>query len=43
MLKVGQYERSCGEGKLKIFPCFQIKGENKALKETYEDFFIEKF
>lgn len=31
------------KGKFKIFPFFQVKKDNKGLKDAYEDYFIEKF
>lgn len=43
MLKVGQHIWTFRKREVTIFPFFQIKEDNKALREAYEDFFMKKF
>ena len=40
---VEEHLRTCGDGKFHIFPFFKILQENKSLKKSYEDYFIDKF
>ena len=42
-IKVEGHLRICGKSKFKIFPFFQVKENNKALREAYENHFIERF
>ena len=42
-LAVEEYLRTCGDGKFHMFPFFKITLENKSLKKSYEDYFIDKF
>ena len=42
-LVVEENLRTCGCGKFHIFPFFKIIQENKSLRKSYEDYFIDKF
>ena len=42
-LAVEEHLGTCGYGKFHIFPFFKIDQENKSLRKSYEDYFIEKF
>ena len=42
-LAVEENLRTCGEEKFRMFPFFKINLENKLLKKSYEDYFIDKF
>ena len=42
-LVVEEHLRTCGYGKFHIFPFFKIIQENKSLRKSYEDYFIDKF
>ena len=42
-LAVEEHLRTCGEGKFHMFPFFKIIQENKSLRKSYEDYFIDKF
>ena len=34
---------TCGDAKFHVFPLFKIIQENKSLRKSYEDYFIDKF
>ena len=42
-IKVERHLRTCAKGIFKIFPFFEMKENNKILRECYEDHFIIKF
>ena len=42
-IKVEAHLRTCGKGNFTIFPFFQVKKEDKSLRESYENHFIKKF
>ena len=42
-LSIEEHLRICGDGKLHMFPFFKIVQENKTLRKSYEDYFIDKF
>ena len=42
-LAVEKHLRIYGDGKLHMIPFFKIIQENKSLKKSYEDYFIDKF
>ena len=42
-LAVEEHLRTCGDGKFHMFPVFKILQENKSLRKSYEEYFIDKF
>ena len=42
-LVVEEHLRACGDGKFHMFPFFNIIQENKWLRKSYGDYFIDKF
>lgn len=42
-IKAEEHLRICGKGEFTIFPFFKIKENNKALRKSYETYFINKF
>ena len=42
-LAVEEHLRTCGDGKFHMFPFFKILQENKSLRKSYEDYFIDKY
>ena len=42
-LAVEEHLRICEDGKVLMFPFFKIIQENKSLRKSYEDYFIDKF
>ena len=42
-LAVEEYLRTCGDGKFNMFSLFKILQENKSLRKSYENYFIDKF
>ena len=42
-LPVEEHLRTCGDRKLHLFPFFKISQENKSLRKSCEDYFIDKF
>ena len=42
-LAVEEYLRTCGDRKFHMFSFSKILQENKSLKKSYEDYFIDKF
>ena len=42
-LAVEEHLRTCGDRKFHMFPFFKIIQENKSLRKSYEDYFIDKF
>ena len=42
-LAVEEHLSTCGDGKFHMFPFFKILQENKSLRKSYEDYFIDKF
>ena len=42
-LAVEEHLRTCGDGKFHMFPFFKIVQENKSLRISYEDYFVDKF
>ena len=42
-LAVEENLRTCGDEKFHMFPLFKINLEDKLLKKSYEDYFIDKF
>ena len=42
-LAAEEHLRTCGDGKFHMFPFFKIIQENKSLRKSYEDYFIDKF
>ena len=42
-LAVEEHLRTCGDGMFHMFPLFKILQENKPLKKSYEDHFLDKF
>ena len=42
-LAVEEHLRTCGDGKIHMFPFFKIFLKNKSLRKPYEDYFIDKF
>ena len=42
-LAVVEHLRTFGDGKFHMFPFFKILQENKPLRKSYEDYFIDKF
>ena len=42
-LAVEEHLRTCGDGKFHTVPFFKILQENKSLRKSYEDYFIDKF
>ena len=42
-LAVEDHLRTCEDGKFYMFPSFEIIQENKSLRKSYEDCFIDKF
>ena len=43
MIQAEGHLRTCGKGIFKIMPFFQVREENKILRESYEDNFIKPF
>ena len=43
MLKVEEHLRECGKGEFKIFPFYQLKTQDTALRRSLEEDFIKKF
>ena len=43
ILKVKQQKQTCRKRKLKIFAFFQVKEDNKALRDVKQGCFFEKF
>ena len=41
-LAVEEHLRTCGDGKFNLFHFFKILQENKSLRKSYEDYFIDK-
>ena len=41
--QMAEHLRTCGDGKFHMFPFFKIIQENKSLRKSYEDYFIDKF
>ena len=41
-LAVEEHLRTCGDRKFHMFPFFKIIQENKSLRKSYEDYFIDK-
>ena len=39
---VEEHLRTCGDGKFHMFPSFKIIQENKSLRKSYEEYFIDK-
>ena len=42
-LALEEHLRTRGDGKFHMFPFFKINQENKSLRKSYEDYFIDKF
>ena len=42
-LAIEKHLRTCGDQKFHMFPFFKILQENKSLRKSYEEFFIDKF
>ena len=42
-LLVEENLRTCRDRKFHLFPFFKISQENKSLRKSYEDYFIDKF
>lgn len=42
-LPVEGHLRTCGDGMFHMFPFFKIRENNKTLRKSYEDYFIDKF
>ena len=42
-LAVKEHLRTCGDGKFHMFSFFKISQENKSLRKSCEDYFIDKF
>ena len=42
-LAVEEHFHTCGDGKFHMFPFFKILLENKSLRKSHEDYFIDKF
>ena len=42
-LAAEEHLRTCGDGKFHMFPFFKIIQENKSLRKSYKDYFIDKF
>ena len=40
---IEEHLRTCGDGKFHMFPFFKIIQENKSLRKSYEDYFVDKF
>ena len=43
MIKAEGHLRTCGKGIFNIMPFFQVREDNKILRESYEDNFIKRF
>ena len=43
MIKAEGHLRTCGKGTFNIMPFFQVREDNKILRESYEAYFIKKF
>ena len=41
--QMAEHLRTCGDGKFYMFPFFKIIQENKSLRNSYKDYFIDKF
>ena len=42
-LAVEEHLRTCGDGKFYMFLFFKNIPENKSLRKSYEDYFLDKF
>ena len=42
-LAVEEHLRTCGDRKFHMFPSFKTFQENKLLRKSYEEYFIDKF
>ena len=40
---VEEHLHTCGDGKFYMFPFFKIIQENKSLRKSYGDYFIDRF
>ena len=38
-----EHLRPCGDGKFYMFPFFTILQENKSVRRSYQDYFVDKF
>ena len=41
-ISVEEHSRTCEDVKFHMFPCFKIIQENKSLRKSYEEYFIDK-